>query len=427
MENAGALSPASATPRTCALVWGWLRAPGAIPAAAEKPSVAVLPFTNLSGDPAQEYFADGIAEELIAGLSRVRWLRVIARSSSFTYRGTATDPKRVAHDLGVRYIVNGSVRRIGDRVRIGLELVDASTGTQLWSVHYDRTITDIFAVQDDIARSILGAIEPELASAEWDRTRRKIDNLDAWDHYRRGTWHLYRFGPDDIELAKECCRRAISDDLEFSQAYVALAYACHLSLISDYAPDRSATLDEGLQAARRGVELDNRDSFAHAILGRLHMTGRDFDGAIAETRTAVELNPYAAQAHFGLGFALTVGGQPRDAIEPLLKAIELSPRDPNLTSFAIVLAIAHILLDRASEAAEWARFATRQPSVHLNAYMLLAIALAKVGDAEGARIAREQLLSIKPDFGPDFLTRCWPFKHRRDQARLLEGLIAAGF
>src|SRR5580765_5914204 len=126
---------------------------------------------------------------------------------------------------------------------------------------------------------------------------------------------------------------------------------------------------------RRGVELDNQDSFAHAILGRLHMTGRDFDGAIAETRTAVELNPYAAQAHFGLGFALTVSGQPKDAIEPLLKAIELSPRDPNLTSFAIVLAIAHILLDRSPEAAEWARFATRQPSVHLNAYMFLAIAL----------------------------------------------------
>jgi adenylate cyclase len=328
----------------------------------------------------------------------------------------------------VRYIVDGTVRRVGERVRIGVELADASAGTQLWSVHYDRTVADMFDVQDDIVRSILGALEPELASAEWQRTRLKAaDNLDAWDHYRRGTWRLYRFAADDIETAKQHCRLAIAADLEFSQPHVALAYACHLSLIFDYAKDRAATLDEGLRAAKRGVQLDNQDSFAHAILGRLHMMAKEFDLAIAETRTAIELNPYSAQAYFGLGFALTVAGQPKEALEPLHNAIDLSPRDPNLASFATVLAAAYILVDCAQDAALWARFATRQPLSHVNAYMLLAIALGKLGDTVGARAARDQILQLKSDFGRDFVARCWPFKHRKDQTRLLQGLAIVGF
>jgi TolB-like protein len=395
---------------------------------AEKPSIAVLPFTNLSGDVAQEYFADGIAADLIGGLSRVRWLRVIARSSSFSYRGKPTDPKQIAQDLGVRYIVDGSVRRAGDHVRISIELVDASAATQLWSVHYDRAVADIFAVQDDIARIILGAIEPELASAEWDRVRRKpADNFTAWDHYRRATWHLYRFAANEIEAAKQHCRLAITADPEFPQAYVALAYGCHLSLIFDYAPDRTATLSEGLGVSQHAVQLDDRDSFAHAILGRLHMMARDFDRAIAETRIAIELNPNAAQAYFGLGFALVVAGHPEQALEPLQKAIDLSPRDPNLSSFATVLATAHTLLGRSSEAADWARFAARQPLSHVNAYMVLAIALAEIGDGEGTRTAREQVLQLKPGFGSDFVARCWPFKNQQDETRLVEGLRKAGF
>jgi TolB-like protein/Tfp pilus assembly protein PilF len=420
IEMRGAASPDRASQPLGAMVGAH--------AEAEKPSIAVLPFTNLSGDVTQEYFADGIAADLIAGLSRVRWLRVIARSSSFSYKGKPTDPRQVGHDLGVRYIVDGSVRRASDRVRISIELVDALSATQLWSVHYDRTIADIFAVQDDIARAILGAIEPELASAEWERARRKpADNLTAWEHYRRGTWHLYRFAAEEIDLAKQHCRLAIAADSEFAQAYVALAYACHLSLIFDYVADRAATLSEGLHVAQCAVQLDDRDSFAHAILGRLHMMARDFDRAIAETRTAIELNPYGAQAYFGLGFALVVAGHPEQALEPLRKAIELSPRDPNLSSFATVLATAYVLLDRSADAVEWARFATRQPLSHVNAYMLLTIALVETGDAEGTRMASERVLQLKPDFRCDFVARCWPFKNRRDEARLVQALAKAGF
>ena len=357
----------------------------------------------------------------------MRWLRVLSRSSSFSYKGKPADPKQISQDLGVRYIVHGSVRRAADRVRISIELVDAPVGTQLWSMNYDRNVRDIFEVQDEVARTIIGAIEPELTAAEWERTRRKpADNLDAWDHYRRGTWHLYRFGSDDIAAAQQHCRAAIAADSDFAQPYVALAYACHLSLIFDYSVDRAATLDEGLQAAHQAVQLDDRDAFAHAILGRLYMMGRDFDLAIAETRTAIERNPYSAQAHYGLGFALVVAGEAKQAIEPLMKAVDLSPRDPNLASYGTVLATAYLLSKAPEKALEWARFATRQPSSHFIAYMHLAIALAELGEAEAARKARDKLLQLKPNFDREYVKRCWPFKRESDEARLLKGLQKVG-
>ena len=394
---------------------------------AEKPSIAVLPFVNLSRDPAQEYFADGIAEDLIWGLSRVRWLRVIARSSSFTYKSRPVDPRQVAGDLGVRYIVDGSVRRSGDQVRVSVELVDARMAVQLWSAHYDRDLHDILALQDKNAQTIVAAIEPELAAADWDRVRyQPPDNFNAWDHFRHGTWHLYRFTAEDIAAAQRHCRLAIAADADFSQPYVALAYACHLSLIFEYAGDPVATLEEGLASARRAVRLDERDSFSHAILGRLYMMAREFDLAIAETRAAIDLNPYSAQAYFGLGFALVVAGDSERALEPLLRAVELSPRDPNLASYGTMLATAHILLNKHHEAVEWARLATRQPSSHFIAHMHLVAALALAGDVDGALRARDLLLQLKPDFSAAYVTKVWPFRRSADAACLIEGLKKAG-
>jgi TolB-like protein/class 3 adenylate cyclase/tetratricopeptide (TPR) repeat protein len=389
----------------------------------EKPGVVVLPLANLSGEAAQEYFADGVTEDLISGLSRVRWLRVISRSSSFSFKGKQADPKEVANDLGVRYIVGGSIRRAGKRVRIGVELVDASNGTQLWSRHYDRLLQDIFNVQDEVVQTIVGAVEPEMTAAEWERARlRPANSLDAWDQYRRGTWYLYRFGLDDIHAAKKHCRAAIASDAQFAQPYAMLGYACHLSLIFDYVSDRSDTLREGLDAAKRAVELDGRDSFAHAILGRLYMMAREHELAIEKTREAIELNPHSPQAHYGLGFALVVAGQARQAIGPLLKAVELSPRDPNLASYGAVLATAYLLLNESAKSVEWAQIATRQPSSHFIAHMLLVIAHAKNGDMESAQRACKRLLALKPDFRRDYISRCWPFKLHSDEIQLTEEL-----
>lgn len=389
----------------------------------EKPSVAVLPLANLSGDAAQEYFADGVTEDLISGLSRLRWLRVISRSSSFTYKGKHAEPKQIAAGLSVRYIVAGSIRQAAKRLRISVELVDASNATQLWSRHYDRRLQDIFNVQDEIVQTIVGAVEPEVTAAEWEQARQKPANsLDAWDQYRRGTWHIYRFGSDDIEAAMKHFRVAIASDARFAQPYAMLAYACHLSLIFDYIKDRSRTLHEGLEVAKLAVELDERDSFAHAILGRLYMLAREHELAIEKTREAIDRNPFSPQAHYGLGFALVVAGRARQAIRPLLKAVELSPRDPNLASYGTVLATAYLLLNEPAKAVHWARIATRQPLSHFIAHMHLVIALAENDDVRGAQKARKKLLTLKPDFTHEYIQRCWPFKRRRDEMRLTESL-----
>jgi TolB-like protein/DNA-binding winged helix-turn-helix (wHTH) protein/Flp pilus assembly protein TadD len=428
----GEVTEREPTRTPCALAFGGRglppsAAPVSPPTRAEQPGIAVLPFANLSGDPAQERFADGIVEDLITGLGKVRWLRVMARSSSFRYKGRAGDPSHVACELGVRYVVGGSVRKSGDRVRITVELVDAPVGNQLWSVHYDRNVGDILATQDDITQAILGSIEPELTSAEWAQARSKPpDNLDALDHYRWATWHLYRYTAADIEAAKQHCLMALECDRDFGQPYIALAYACHLSLIFDQVVDRDATLETGLRAAHCAVQLDDRDAFAHAILGRGCMMARDFDGAIAQTKAAIELNPYSAQAHYGLGFALVVGGDAAAALGPLQKAVDLSPRHPNLASFGTVLSTAHILLGNPLEAAHWARVAIRQPASHFNAYMHLAVALSMMGDSAGARRVRDQLIQLKPDFSPELVSRCWPFRRAADGAMLTEELCKLG-
>jgi TolB-like protein len=392
-------------------------------ASTAQPGIAVLPFANLTSDAAQEHFVDGVVEDLITGLSKVRWLRVMSRSSSFRYKGRPSDPAQVARDLGVRYLVDGSVRKAGDRVRITVELVDARAGDQLWSVHYDRNIGDILAAQDDITQTILGSIEPELTSAEWAEALRKpADSLDARDHYRRATWHLYRYTAADIEAAKQHCQMAIEFDRDFAQSYIALAYACHLSLIFDQVRNRDATLEAGLRAAECAVQLDDRDAFALGMLGRGRMMARDFDGAIAQTRAAIDLNPYSAQAHYDLGFALVAAGDASAALGPLLKAVDLSPRHPNLASFGTVLSTAHILLCKPVEAAHWALVALRQPASHFNACMHLAVALSVIGDRAGARRAGDQLIRIKPDFRPELVSRCWPFRKAAHAAVFMEEL-----
>jgi TolB-like protein len=392
-------------------------------ASASQPGIAVLPFANLSSDPAQEHFADGVIEDLITGLSKVRWLRVMSRSSSFRYKGRPYDPAQLGRDLGVRYLVNGSVRKAEDRVRITVELVDARAGDQLWSVHYDRNTGDILAAQDDITQAILGSIEPELTSAEWAEARRKPpDSLDARDHYRQATWHLYRFTAADIEAAKQHCLKAIECDRDFTQPYIAFAYACHLSLIFDQVRDRDATLEAGLRAAECAVQLDDRDAFALGMLGRGRMMARDFDGAIAHTRAAIDLNPYSAQAHYDLGFALVAAGDASAALGPLLRAVDLSPRHPNLVSFGTVLSTAHILLGKSAEAAHWARVALRQPVSHFNANMHLVVALSMIGDGVGARRAGDQLIRSKPDFRPELVGQCWPFRDAAHAAVFIEEL-----
>jgi TolB-like protein len=268
----------------------------------DKPSIAVLPFDNLSGDPAQEYFGDGIAGDIITALSKFRWFFVIARNSSFTHRGAAVDVKQVAHELGVRFVLEGSVRKAGSRVRINTQLIDGRSGSHVWAERYDRELADIFDLQDEMTETIVGAIEPELASAARNQARQKApESLDAWDNYQRGLSHLWAFTKADADEAEAQLRRAMELDAAFAPAHAALALRRYYQVLLVWeSPDHhDRLLEEGLHHAERAVGADDRDPFAHFALGRVQTLVKDFDNAIAELQLAIELNPNLALGFTG--------------------------------------------------------------------------------------------------------------------------------
>ena len=293
----------------------------------EKPSIAVLPFQNMSGDPEQEFFADGIAEDVITLLSKSRGLFVIARNSTFTYKGRAIDVKTVGRELGVRYVLEGSVRKAANRVRVTAQLIEAATGGHLWAERYDRDLTDIFAVQDEITASVSAAILPTMERSERERASRKPpDNLDAWECYHRGLWHFAKFEAAENALALSFFERAIELDPGFAVAHAAIAVAC-LNEAALFRPrdGRQNAILRANEHARRSVALDPTEAIGHAALGfALMLLGRH-DEAMAEADLAVSLDPNSVWAHGYQGCARTFGGRPRDAIEPLKTAIRLSP------------------------------------------------------------------------------------------------------
>ena len=273
-----------------------------------KPSIAVLPFTNMSGDPEQEYFSDGITEDIITALSRFRSLFVIARNSSFTYKDRAVDVKQISAELGVRYLLEGSVRKAGTRVRITAQLVEGTAGAHLWAERYDRDLDDIFAVQDEITETIVGAIEPELGSSERKRARRKPpERLDAWESYQRGMSQFYQYTPNSRAEARRFFSRAIELDPNFGSAYAALAINDHWVYLTD--PGSSERPAEMLGMAKRAVALDERDPLAHVALGLAYSLHGDHENAIAAMSAAIDLNPSDAEAYDGLAFALLIVGR----------------------------------------------------------------------------------------------------------------------
>ena len=295
----------------------------------DKPSIAVLPFTNMSGDAEQEFFADGIAEDIITQLSKSRSLFVIARNSSFTYRGRNTPVKTICGELGVRYVLEGSVRKAGNRVRVTAQLIDGESGGHLWAERYDRDLADIFAVQDEITANASAAIQPALERSERERAVRKPpDRLDAWESYYRGMWHFGKFVAVENEHARSFFRRALDLDPEFAPAAAALALT-YLNELTLFRPDlRAVNLPQALDYAMRAVTIDASDAVGHAALARaLWISGRHAD-SIAKAEISVALDPNSAAAHGALGGARLWGGFPRDAIDPLQTAMRLSPFDP---------------------------------------------------------------------------------------------------
>ena len=367
--------------------------------AAGKPTIAVLPFDNMSGDADQEYFADGVTEDLITALSKNRWLLVVARNSTFVYKGQSVDVRRVADDLGAGFVVEGSVRRAGNRVRISAQLIDAASGNHIWAERYDRDLEDIFAVQDEITSTIAARIEPELAAAERQRVQHKSPrSLTAWDSYHLGLSRMYRYTREGTAEAQGLFRAVIEIDPGFAAAHAGLAYTMFLSAVYFGAEPNHALLDEALREAREAVALDDKDAMSHFILGRVHLIRREYELSIAALETAIELNPCLATAHCGLGDSLAYSGRPAEAVPRFEEAVRLSPHDPRKWAFLVYGSLALLFLERYDEAAEWANKAIQVPNATFWANAQLVAVLSHAGRLDEAGVAAEALRRRNPDF-----------------------------
>jgi adenylate cyclase len=398
-----------------------------VPGFSGRPAIAVLPFDNLSADPDREFFADGISEDLITRLSLWRNFPVIARNSSFVYKGRSVDLKRVGRELGARYVVEGSVRRAGTRVRISAQLIDAESGHHVWAERYDRELADVFALQDEISEAIVGAMHPELLRFESERTvRREPASLDAWECAQRARWHFDRHMREDNDAAAELFERAAELDPHLAVAWAGIAMARYWTIHFQWtdAPERLTA--EMLSAARRAVALDDKDPMGYVALGTAYsLTGRR-DEMLAAFERAVQLDPSFIPALFQLGLFLALTRRPDEAIERLERALRLSPKDPQRPEFLYAMAVAHFGAARYEEAADWATRSLRLRSDHPSTHRYLAASYAHLGRIDEARAALGQVLKLVPDFSLAEFRRIYASADPDLTERLFDGLRRAG-
>jgi len=394
----------------------------------EKPSITVLPFHNLSGDPAQEYFADGVVEDIIVALSRIRWLFVIARNSSFTYKGQAVDAKGVGQELGVRYVLEGSVRKSGNKVRITGQLIDATRGTHLWAERFEGTLDDIFELQDQITESVVGAIAPQLERAEIERAKRKpTENLDAYDYYLRAMAKLHSGSREAIVEALSMFYQAIALDPEFASAYGMAAWCLFWRKLNGWMTDRATEIAEGTRLAHLAVTLGRDDAVALTRGGHAlgHFTG-DLDGGIALLDRARLLNPNLAPAWYLGGILRALRGETDAAIEDLTHAVRLSPLDPEMFRMQIGMAFANLFAGHFEAAADWAEKALGNLPGLLAPAAVVAASHALGGQMEKARWAMQRLRGLDPTLRLCDLKDWLPIKRPEDMARFADGLRLAG-
>jgi len=365
----------------------------------DKPSIAVLPFQNMSGDPEQDYFADGMVEDITAALSRFKALFVIARNSSFTYKGRAVDIKQVGRELGVRYVLEGSVRKAAGKVRITGQLIDAATGAHLWADRFEGDLSDIFALQDQMTESVVSAIAPRLFQAEIElATRRRPDNLSAYDLYLRAVQRYYSLTREGHSEALQLLYRALEIDPRFGAA-ASLAASCNLhNIYHGWAVDPKSEMKEAMRLSRFALGVDENDPEALAIAGRITAVSGDFDAAIEMVDRAVALNPNSANAWNRRGLTYRHAGQPEEAIRSFERGIRLSPVDPMIFLMFTGMATAFIDLRRFDEAVASARKALRKNQVSSMVYRCLAVAFAHLGREVETEEAVTHLLELEPNF-----------------------------
>ena len=396
----------------------------------DKPSIAVLPFTNMSGDPEQEYFADGITEDIITALSKFRWFFVIARNSTFVYKGQSVDVKQVGRKLGVRYVLEGSVRKAADRVRISAQLIEAESGNHVWAERYDRSLDDIFELQDEITSTIAAAVEPELAGLERERAKRKpTNNLGAWDLFQQGAALMWQHDLTDLNKGMNLVRRAIMLDPSFGQAYGHLAFGAHLLLIYEWANDRDEVLQQGLSDASKAIAIDQRDYFAFHALGRLKSLEGEHQAAVRALESCVSINPNFALGHLGLAVAHVYGGDPKKAIDYADTAIRLSPNDPMMWVMLHYKASAYVRLDDFDRAIEFFEKVCEYPTVqYVPLATLAALYVIQGREAEG-RKALQSALRLEPKLSIALMRSVYSGLKDRPGARsqrLLDALRTTG-
>jgi adenylate cyclase len=386
------------------------------------PSIAVLPFANLGGDPEHDYFADGITEDLITELSRFQELRVIARNSVMTYKGKPVRVQEVGRDLGVRYVLEGSVRKAGERVRITAQLIDAATGHHLWAERFDRSIADIFEVQDEVTGRIVATLAGKLAESERRRARSgQTENLEAYDCVLRGRELWDRFTPEDNREARRLYEKAIELDPDYARAYASLAWTYLVEHAERWVSPDDQPLERALEFARKGVRVNPASHSNHLALGQVCLSKGLHEEALEALETAIALNPNDADGYVFLAQALNRAGRPDEAIGLVERAQRLNPAAPHWYSWN--LGIAYYLARRYEDAIIALR---RGRPLGAMAYRWLAASYAQLGREPEAKAAAEEYLKRTPDFSLASHLEMLHFQHAADRDHYADGLREAG-
>jgi adenylate cyclase len=391
----------------------------------DKPSIAVLPFDNLSGDPEQEYFSDGLTEEIISTLSSVPKIFVIARNSTFTYKGKAVKVQQVSEDLGVRYVLEGSVRKGGDKIRITAQLIDALNGHHLWAQTYDRTLSDIFAVQDEITKNIITAMQVRLTEGEEVKAASKgTNNLEAYLKYLQANELINKINPESNALAKQLAEEAIELDPDYAWAYLVLGRSHMMDVWVKTSKSPKASIGKAIELVQKAIALDETNAEAHALLGFLYSMTKQYDKAIAQVEEAVNLNPNSAYGHFVMGKNLFFAGRFEESIPEYKKSIRLNPIPPSNLFWSLGLSYAYI--EQYDEAIKWCEKAVHQEPNDLLARMMMTVVYSLSGHDEKARAEADEMLRIQPKFTIDKFKKKLTYKRQTDRERFLGALRKAG-
>jgi adenylate cyclase len=393
----------------------------------DKPSIAVLPFNNMSGDSEQVYFSDGITEDIITALSRSPWLFVISRNSSFTYRGKMVDIRQVSQELGARYILEGSVRKAGNLVRVTAQLIDGSVGSHVWAEKYDGELQDIFGLQDQITQQVVAAILTQIQMYVGENTKRlERPDVVTWDILARGWKLFYELTKESLAEAETLFRRAVASAPTSCDAHHLLANTIVHRAQMGFITDMEAAISESYSLVKRAIDLEERNEYAHWCFGLLQLWRRKHELAVAELKRAIELNPNCSLAYGTLGTVLSYSGEPEESIKNNEIAIRLNPRDISLFFRYSGLAMAHFVAGRYPEAVLWARKCIHRKQIWRIGHAVLASSLAQLDLLEEAKAAVDNYVEIIPDDTISELRTLLPFKRQDDAQRFEEGLHKAG-